>query len=45
MSTTEKLFKRLDVLLDRAEKLLPRETEISTEPGYSGSSGRLEGPL
>jgi hypothetical protein len=35
MSTTEKLFKRLDVLLDRVEKLLPGQTEISTEPGYS----------
>jgi predicted AAA+ superfamily ATPase len=35
MSATEKLFKRLDLLLDRVEKLLPGETEISTEPGYS----------
>jgi len=46
MSTTEKLFKRLDALLDRVEKLLPRETEICTEPGYSAyrwSAHGLEG--
>lgn len=35
MTATAKLFKRLDVLLDRIEKLLPGQTEISTEPGYS----------
>jgi predicted AAA+ superfamily ATPase len=35
MSATEKLFKRLDLLLDRVEKMLPGETEIKTEPGFS----------
>ena len=35
MSDTEKLFKRLDVLLDRVEKILPGQSEIRTEPGYS----------
>ena len=35
MSDTEKLFKRLDVLLDRVEKILPGQSEIGTEPGYS----------
>lgn len=35
MSATEKLFKRLDVLLDRVEKMLPGQTEIKTEPGFS----------
>ena len=35
MSDTEKLFKRLDLLLDRVEKILPGQSEIKTEPGYS----------
>jgi uncharacterized protein len=35
MSATEKLFKRLDVLLDRVEKILPGQAEITTEPGFS----------
>jgi predicted AAA+ superfamily ATPase len=35
MSDLEKLFKRLDTLLDRVEKLLPGHTEIRTEPGFS----------
>ena len=35
MSDTEKLFKRLDVLLDRVEKILPGQSEIRTDPGYS----------
>ena len=43
MSDLEKFVKRLDVLLDRVEKMLPGETEINTEPGYSayrwGASG------
>jgi hypothetical protein len=35
MSDTEKLFRRLDVLLDRVEKILPGQNEFRTEPGYS----------
>jgi hypothetical protein len=35
MSATEKLFKRLDVLLDRVEKMLPGQTQIKTEAGFS----------
>jgi predicted AAA+ superfamily ATPase len=35
MSDIEKLFKRLDVLLDRVEKLVPGQAELRTEPGYS----------
>lgn len=35
MSDLDKLFKRLDELLDRVEKVIPGHTEISTEPGYS----------
>ena len=35
MSDLEKLFKRLDTLLDRIEKLFPGQTEIRTEPGFS----------
>ena len=35
MPAIEKLFKRLDALLDRVENMLPGQTEISTEPGYS----------
>jgi hypothetical protein len=35
MTDLEKFVKRIDVLLDRVEKMLPGETEINTEPGYS----------
>jgi len=35
MSDIEKLFTRLDTLLDRVEKILPGQGEIRTEPGYS----------
>ena len=35
MSDIEKLFARLDTLLDRVEKILPGQAEIKTEPGYS----------
>ena len=34
MSDLDKLFKRLDLLLDRVEQLIPGNTAISTEPGY-----------
>jgi len=46
MSDLDKLFKRLDVLLDRVEKLVPGHTEISTVPGYRAyrwSAQGLEG--
>ncbi|CAD7845760.1 MAG: hypothetical protein [Olavius algarvensis Gamma 3 endosymbiont] len=35
MSELDKLFKRLDLLLDRVQTLIPGPTEIDTEPGYS----------
>jgi predicted AAA+ superfamily ATPase len=35
MSDIEKLFTRLDSLLDRVERILPGQSEIRTEPGYS----------
>jgi predicted AAA+ superfamily ATPase len=35
MSDFDKLFKRLDLLLDRVEKLVPADTEVHTEPGFS----------
>ena len=35
MSDIEKLFKRLDLLLDRVETLVPAGTEPCTEPGFS----------
>jgi hypothetical protein len=34
MSDFDKLFKRLDLLLDRVEKLVPGHSEIKTEPGF-----------
>ena len=34
MTDIDKLFKRIDGLLDRVEKLIPGQTEIRTEPGY-----------
>ncbi|MCP4876418.1 MAG: ATP-binding protein [Gammaproteobacteria bacterium] len=46
MSDIEKLFKRLDLLLDRVEKMVPGQDEIKTEPGYSAyrwSAGGLDG--
>ncbi len=46
MSDLDKLFKRLDVLLDRVEKVIPGQAEITTEPGYCAyrwSSVGLEG--
>ena len=35
MSNLDKLFKRLDLLLDRVEKMVPTETVAQTEPGFS----------
>ncbi|MDH3764036.1 MAG: ATP-binding protein [Gammaproteobacteria bacterium] len=46
MSDLDKLFKRLDILLDRVEKVIPGQAEIRTEPGfraYRWSSEGLEG--
>ena len=34
MSDFDKVFKRLDLLLDRVEKILPERTELRTEPGF-----------
>jgi len=34
MAELDKLFKRLDELLDRVEKVMPGSAEIRTEPGY-----------
>ncbi len=43
MSDLDKLFKRLDVLLDRVEKVIPGRAEISTEPGYCAYRWSPEG--
>ena len=46
MTDIDKLFKRLDVLLDRVEKIVPGQSEIRTEPGYCAyrwSAGGLDG--
>jgi len=46
MSNFDKLFKRLDLLLDRVEKIVPAETEVQTEPGFSAyrwAAGNLAG--
>ena len=46
MSDLDKLFKRLDELLDRVEQLFPGYHEIKVEPGYSAyrwSAQGLEG--
>ena len=46
MSDLDKLFKRLDLLLDRIEKIVPGETVFTTEPGfcaYRWVAGSLEG--
>ena len=34
MTDIDKIYKRVDALLDRVEKLIPGQTEIRTEPGY-----------
>ena len=46
MSEFDKLFKRLDLLLDRVEAMVPTPTEQPTEPGfntYRWRNGGLEG--
>ncbi|MCP4769487.1 MAG: ATP-binding protein [Gammaproteobacteria bacterium] len=46
MSDFDKLFKRLDLLLDRVEKIVPVETAAQTEPGFSAyrwAAGSLVG--
>ena len=46
MSDFDKLFKRLDLLLDRVEKIVPADTETHTEPGFSAyrwAAGNLIG--
>ena len=46
MSNFDKLFKRLDLLLDRVEKIVPAETDAQTEPGFSAyrwATGSLAG--
>ena len=35
MSDLDKLFKRLDLLLDRVETMVPAKSESTTEPGFS----------
>ena len=42
----DKIYKRVDALLDRVEKLIPGRPEISTDPGYCAyrwSANGLEG--
>jgi len=43
MSDIEKLYKRLDMLLDRVENILPGQAEIRTEPGYSAYRWTVRG--
>jgi len=43
MSDLDKLFKRLDQLLDRVEKVLPVPTELATQPGFSAYRWRAQG--
>jgi predicted AAA+ superfamily ATPase len=43
MSDVDKLVKRLDVLLDRVEKVIPGHSEITTEPGYHAYRWTSEG--
>jgi predicted AAA+ superfamily ATPase len=43
MSDIDKLFKRLDLLLDRVETLLPANRELSTEPGFSAYRWHTDG--
>jgi predicted AAA+ superfamily ATPase len=46
MSDFDKLFKRLDILLDRVEKIVPSDSEAHTEPGFSAyrwAAGNLLG--
>ena len=46
MSDLDKLFKRLDLLLDRVETLVPGKIQIDTKPGFSAyrwANGGLHG--
>ncbi|MBT8433387.1 MAG: ATP-binding protein [Gammaproteobacteria bacterium] len=43
MPDTDKLFKRLGLLLDRIEKIVPGQTEIRIEPGYSAYRWSVNG--
>ena len=43
MSDTDKLFQRLDILLDRIEKLFPGQTELGTEPGFQAYRWAADG--
>jgi hypothetical protein len=46
MADIDKLFNRLDLLLDRIEKIVPGQVENKTEPGFSAyrwSYAGLEG--
>ncbi|MCG6888803.1 MAG: ATP-binding protein [Gammaproteobacteria bacterium] len=43
MSDFDKLFKRLDMLLDRVETLVPVKSEVLTEPGFSAYRWRANG--
>ena len=43
MSDFDKLFKRLDLLLDRVETLVPAGSELVTEPGFSAYRWRGNG--
>ena len=46
MADIDKIFKRMDALLDRVEKLIPGKSEIRTDPGYCAyrwSANGLEG--
>ncbi len=46
MSEFDKLFKRIDLLLDRIEQILPARAELVTEPGYQAyrwTANGLEG--
>jgi predicted AAA+ superfamily ATPase len=43
MSDFDKLFKRLDLLIDRIEPLLPTPVEMGTEPGFSAYRWRAQG--
>ncbi|MDH3220314.1 MAG: ATP-binding protein [Gammaproteobacteria bacterium] len=43
MAEIDKLFKRLDMLLDRIEKIIPGQTEQRTEAGYSAYRWSAQG--
>ena len=43
MSDTDKLFQRLDILLDRIEKLFPGPAPLGTEPGFQAYRWAADG--